>query len=79
MANLLPCPNSLENKCPKSDPRIVKQTESFCTFYCATCGTAYVETFPRYDDRAKSENYQKRLAEIERTQKQRDSRPIYFT
>ena len=77
MAQLLPCPNHTEGRCPKSDPRIVKQTDSFCTFQCATCAGIYVETFPNYDDRAKHENYRKRLASIEREQKQRESRPSY--
>jgi len=77
--NLLPCPNSLEGTCKRSDPRIIKQTDGFCTFQCATCKGIYVETLPKYDDKAKYENYQKKLAQIERQQKQHDSRPVYFT
>ena len=76
--SLLPCPNSLQGECPRSDPKIIKQTDKFCTFQCYTCKLVYVETFPNYDDSAKYENYRKKLAQIERQQKAADSRPKIF-
>jgi hypothetical protein len=79
MAALLECPNAKEGTCPKSDPIIQKQTQKFCTFFCKTCKTMYVETFPNYDDEAKNQNYRKRIAEIEQKQRAQESRRKIFT
>ena len=79
MGSILPCPNAREGTCPKSDPIIQKQTQKFCTFFCRTCKTMYVETFPNYDSEAKNQNYRKKLESLEQQQKSRESRTRYFT
>ena len=76
---LLPCPGMADGSCVRSDPRIIKQTDTFCTFQCYTCKVVYVETFPRYDSSAKYENYRKRITAIEQQQKAHDRRTRYHT
>lgn len=76
---LLPCPGLADGSCVRSDPRILKQTDTFCTFQCATCKVIYIETFPNSDNKARDENYRKRISEIRRQQQQHDRRTRFFT
>lgn len=70
--DLPPCPNSLETqglKCPRSNPRIERETDDAFVLRCQTCQGINVWPKPKAEDRGR---YQAGMMAESRRQKEED-------